>query len=36
MEKFEKSLDQGGEHVALLTDLRITVDCLPNDLIIAN
>ena len=35
IEKFKKSLDQGGEYVALLTDLSEAFDCLPNALIIA-
>ena len=36
IEKFKKSLDQGGEYVALLTDLSKAFYCLPHDLIIAN
>ena len=35
LEKFKKSLDQGGECAALLTDLYKAFDCLPHDLIIA-
>ena len=35
IEKFKKSLDQGGEYAALLTDLIKAFDCLPHDLIIA-
>ena len=32
IEKFEKSLDQGGEYAALLMDLWKVFDCLPHDL----
>ena len=35
IEKFKKSLDQGGEYAALLTDLSRAFDCLPHNLIIA-
>ena len=35
IEKFKKSLDQGGKYAALLTDLPKAFDCLPLDLIIA-
>ena len=35
VEKFKKSLDQGGEYAALLTDLSKAFDCLPQDLITA-
>ena len=35
IEKFKKSLDQGGEYAVLLTDLIKAFDCLPHDLIIA-
>ena len=35
IEKFKKSLDQGGEYAALRTDLPKAFDCLPHDLIIA-
>ena len=34
IEKFKKSLHQGGEHGALLTDLSKAFDCLPLNLII--
>ena len=35
IEKFKKSLDQGGNYAALLTDLSNTFGCFPHDLIIA-
>ena len=35
IEKFKKSLDQGGEYVALLTDLSKAFDRLPHYLITA-
>ena len=35
IKKFKKSLDQGGEYAALLTDLSEAFHCLPHDLIIA-
>ena len=35
IEKFKKSLDQGGEYTALLTDLSKAFDCKAHDLIIA-
>ena len=35
IEKFKKSLDQGGEYTSLLTDLSKALDFLPHDLIIA-
>ena len=35
IDKFIKSLNQGGEYAALLTDLSKAFDCLPHDLIIA-
>ena len=35
IEKFKKSLDQGGEYAALLTDLSKALSCLPHDLITA-
>ena len=35
IEKLKKSLDEGGECPALLTDLFKTFDCLLHDLIIA-
>ena len=35
IENFKKSLDQGCEYAALLTDLSKAFDCLPHDLIIA-
>ena len=34
IEKFKKSLDQGGEHAALLMDLSKAFNCLPHNLII--
>ena len=35
IEKFKKSLDQGGEYAALLRDLPKAFHCLPHNLIIA-
>ena len=35
IEKFEKSLERGGEYATLLMDLTKIFDCLPHDLIIA-
>ena len=35
IDKFKKSLNQGGEYAALPTDLSKGFDCLPHDLIIA-
>ena len=35
IEKFRKSLDQGGEYKALLTNLSKAFSCVPLDLIIA-
>ena len=35
IEKFKKSLDQGAEYAALLTDLSKAFDCLPHALIVA-
>ena len=32
IEKFKKSLDQGGEYAALLTDLSKAFNCLPHNL----
>ena len=34
IEKFKKSLDQGGDYAALVTDLSKAFDCLPHDPII--
>ena len=34
IEKFKKSLDQGREYAALLTELPEAFDCLSHDLII--
>ena len=35
IEKIKKSIDQGGEYAALLTDLSKAFDCLPHSLITA-
>ena len=34
IEKFKKSLDRGGQYIALLTDSSKALDCLPHNQII--